>query len=208
MIDISILGGSGLFISYGQTSSGKSRTFGNVLNCTVHKLLQHSKKNGAVCFVSFMELQGNWLTDSLSHHSKLDLKEDKTGSVKIVEVIENKLSSASQFSKMSEKIFSSRVGERQHKSHLICRMRIRPADGGNDGFLYLIEMAGSEQAKCNSSHSSDKREAEQTKRSFSVLRECLRGRASTSSNPDQSYSVPYGQSKLTLLQKGCWMWRA
>ena len=62
-------------------------------------------------------------------------------------------------------------------------------------------MAGSEQAKCNSSHSSDKREAEQTKRSFSVLRECLRGRASTSSNPDQSYSVPYGQSKLALLLK-------
>jgi hypothetical protein len=148
-----------------------------------------------------MELQGNRLTDSLSHHSRLDLKEDKTGSVKIVEVIENKLSSASQFSKMAERIFCSRVGERQHKSHLICRMRIRPADGGNDGFLYLIEMAGSEQAKCNSSHSSDKREAEQTKKSFSFLRECLRGRTSTSSNPDQSYGVPYGQSKLTLLLK-------
>ena len=201
LIDIIQIGGSGLFISCGQTSSGKSRTFGNVLTCTIQRLLQDSKRSGMTCFISFMELQGSCLTDSLSHHSKLDLKEDKAGLVRIVEVIENKLSSASQFSKMSDKIFSSRVGERQHKSHLVCRVRTRPAAGGEDGFLYLIEMAGAEQSKYQPSHSSDKREAEQTKQSFSVLRDCLRGRASTASNPDQSYSIPYGQSKLTLLLK-------
>ena len=102
---------------------------------------------------------------------------------------------------MSERVFSSRVGERQHKSHLICKMRIRPAAGGKDGLLYLIEMAGAEQCKCQSSHSSEKREAEQTKRSVSVMRECFRGKASTSSNPDQNYNIPYEQSKLTLLLK-------
>ena len=201
LINICLIGGRGLFISYGQTSSGKSKTFGNVLNLSVQTLLQESKKTGVTSFLSFMELQGNSLTDSLSHHSRLDLKQEKTGSVSIVEVIENKLSSAPQFNKMSDRIFSSRVGERQHKSHLICRVRIRPAGGGSDGFLYLIEMAGTEQSKYQASHSADKRQAEQTKQSFSTLRECLRGRASTAANPDQYYHIPYQQSKLTLLLK-------
>ena len=146
-----------------------------------------------------MELEGNSLTDSLSNHSTLEIKEDRNGSVKIVEVIENKLNSVEQFSKMMEKILISRDGERQQKSDLICRMRIRETDPADDGFLFLICMAGSgsEQSSCHSSHSREVREAEQTKRSFSVLRECLRGRARTSANPDQTYNIPYRQAKLT-----------
>ena len=114
--------------------------------------------------------------------------------MRIVEVIENKLSSASQFSKMSDKIFSSRVGERQHKSHLVCRLRITPAAGGEDGFLNLIEMAGAEQSKYQPSHSSDKREAEQTKQRLSGRK----SKQSVQPRPELQHSIRTIQAYVAL----------
>jgi len=201
LIDMALAGGSGLYVSFGQTNSGKYQTFCKFLNNVVTSLLTNEKQRNVSNFISVMELQGNNLTDSLSSHSKLEIKENKNGSMKLVDVIENKLNSVEQYNRISKKVLSNRSEEKQERSDLICRIRIRETDPVDDGFLYLVCIAGCEQISCHSLSSSVKREIEQNQRSFLVLKECLRGRANSSVNPDQCYKVPYGQSKLTKIIK-------
>jgi len=64
-----------------------------------------------------------------------------------------------------------------------------------EGLLYFLEVAGLEQIEMVES----RKEAQQLSRSISALRECLRGRAMSVTNPDQVHSIPYQQSPLTML---------
>merc|ERR1711974_186409 len=64
-----------------------------------------------------------------------------------------------------------------------------------EGLLFFLEVAGFEQVEMVES----RKEAQQLSRSISALRECLRGRAMSVTNPDQVHPIPYHQSPLTML---------
>lgn len=103
------------------------------------------------------------------------------------------------------------------RSHAICKIRIEnPAyETGNDGFLYLIDLAGSEAARDVASHGVDRmRETREINLSLSVLKDCIRGKveadalatvALTASKSEKMKMkkphVPFRQSALTKVLK-------
>ena len=196
LTDIAIAGGSGLFISYGQSNSGESKPYCNFSISAVQRLLRN---NDLSHFVFFMALQGNSCTDLLSTQAKHAMEESKNGSTKISEVIENRINSIEQFKKMFEKVLRKRSIEKHQKSTLICRIRIRDDDQTDDGYMFLVSLPYPDQSSSNISQSSQLGAPEKMKQSCLVLKECLIGRARTSANPDQTYNIPYKHTKLTKL---------
>ena len=71
-----------------------------------------------------------------------------------------------------------------------------------DGFLHLIDLAGSENAGDSQFH--DKSRLQETKdinKSLMCLKECIRNRSLASLDPSTHVHIPYRQSKLSLLLK-------
>ena len=71
-----------------------------------------------------------------------------------------------------------------------------------DGFLYLIDLAGSENAGDSQFH--DKSRLQETRAintSLMCLKDCIRNRCQASLDPSQHVHIPYRQSKLSLLLK-------
>ena len=87
LVDMAIAGGSGLFISYGRSNSGKTQTYCNFSLSTFQRLLQKSKDDNLSHFVSFVAFQGNSFADFLGNQSEHEIKESKNGSNMIRKVI-------------------------------------------------------------------------------------------------------------------------
>ena len=71
-----------------------------------------------------------------------------------------------------------------------------------NGFLYLIDLAGSENAGDSQFH--DKSRLQETRAintSLMCLKDCIRNRCQASLDPSQHVHIPYRQSKLSLLLK-------
>lgn len=100
------------------------------------------------------------------------------------------------------------------RSHAIYRIRIEnpTIPSAEDGYLYLIDLAGSEAARDITSHSASRmRETREINTSLSVLKDCIRGRASldplsmagkpSSSSAKKQAHIPFRQSALTKVLK-------
>lgn len=103
------------------------------------------------------------------------------------------------------------------RSHAICRIRIEnpTIPSAEDGFLYVIDLAGSEAARDVSAHGADRmRETREINTSLSVLKDCIRGRAAAdpllfsgtttaagAGGAGKRPHVPFRQSALTKVLK-------
>jgi len=99
------------------------------------------------------------------------------------------------------------------RSHAIYRIRIENPTiaSAEDGFLYLIDLAGSEAARDITSHTADRmRETREINASLSVLKDCIRGRAAldplsvagkSSAAAKKQLHIPFRQSALTKVLK-------
>ena len=82
------------------------------------------------------------------------------------------------------------------------RMENTLVRSAEDGFLYLIDLAGSENAGDSQFH--DKSRLQETRAintSLMCLKDCIRNRCQASLDPSQHVHIPYRQSKLSLLLK-------
>lgn len=91
------------------------------------------------------------------------------------------------------------------RSHAVCRIRIsNPSqDVLEDGYLYLIDLAGSEAARDITDHSADRmKETREINISLSILKDCIRSIAGLdSSKSSKKPYVPFRQSTLTKTLK-------
>jgi len=90
------------------------------------------------------------------------------------------------------------------RSHAVCRIRFENTEvkAAEDGFLYLIDLAGSENASDSQFH--DKTRIQETKdinKSLMCLKDCIRNRSKAAVDPTTFVHIPYRQSKLSLLLK-------
>jgi len=228
LTEMTMSGGTGLFVAVGETNSGKAVTYKSFLLKTVEAMLVKCRNKRKNCFVSFVEIRGSTVTDLMSTNSNMEIREDSSGRLRGAEAIENKITSSDQFSKLFQKVtrVERRTGRDRALAHLLCRLRVQEdqghlpplsrtssmasiatVNGGRggveegrlekeeEGLLYFLEVAGLEQVEMVES----RKEAQQLSRSISALRECLKGRAMSVTNPDQVHPIPYHQSPLTML---------
>ncbi|KAJ5084062.1 diatom spindle kinesin-1 [Penicillium alfredii] len=91
--------------------------------------------------------------------------------------------------------------------HAVCRIRIEhpSADILEDGFLYLIDLAGSEAARDIAAHTSNRmKETREINVSLSTLKDCIRGMAAmdlSSGKTSKRPYIPFQHSMLTKVLK-------
>merc|ERR1712179_838162 len=90
------------------------------------------------------------------------------------------------------------------RSHSICKIRVQNTAFKeiDDGIMYIIDLAGSENAADSQFHDKDRiKETKEINKSLMCLKECIRNRARATADQDTFVHIPYRQSKLTLLLK-------
>jgi kinesin family protein 2/24 len=91
------------------------------------------------------------------------------------------------------------------RSHAVCRLRIAnpSADVVEDGYLYLIDLAGSEAARDIAEHGADRmKETREINIILSTLKDCIRSITDVnSSRSSKEPYVPFRQSTLTKTLK-------
>ena len=99
--------------------------------------------------------------------------------------------------------FSTEVNQVSSRSHGICEIVLRDADGRVHGSISLIDLAGSERAADSRNHNRQRRiESAEINKSLLALKECIRAlarRDAAAGSPEGHVHVPYRASKLTMV---------
>ena len=197
--------------------SALKKSIENEENCDNNAILNNddqifaSRGDDIKIHVSVFELLGNDATDLLKEeHSvkSVEIVEDKFGKVQVKGVKEFEVNSADELISIVQNGFQHRKIETTFKndassrSHAVCQIRIEnmTIKEAEDGIIFVVDLAGSENASDVQFH--DKDLVSQTKlinSSLMALKECIRNRALAAVNQDTFYHVPYRLSKLTLL---------
>ena len=199
--------------AYGQTGSGKTHTMTGVLQ-RLSRDMDHLDQNLSL-YITFVQLLGNNVTDLLvdsddNNNSKVSIMEDKLGKISIQGATEVPINDINEFTKLTNDAMARRStsttfkNDTSSRSHAVCRLRLENTKikSAEDGFLFLIDLAGSENAADSQFH--DRARIQETKdinKSLMCLKDCIRNRARASADPGTFVHIPYRQSKLSLLLK-------
>lgn len=202
-------GGVGTLFTYGQTGSGKTFTVMGIIRRLAADIFSTGYDNLRVN-VSYIQLLGNKATDLLADNKEVDIMEDKFGKVNIIGAVEKDVDDEAAFLSLVEESQKWRStsatlkNDTSSRSHMICRIRFENTaiKAAEDGFLFLIDLAGSENAADTEFHDKDRiKETKEINKSLMCLKECIRNRARATADQDTFVHIPYRQSKLTLLLK-------
>lgn len=161
-------------------------------------------------YLSIFEILGNDATDLLSDNSKIDILEDKFGHVNVVNTKEVKIISVEKCLEIIHEGMSHRKtattfkNDTSSRSHAVFSIRVKNLKHKSieDGKIFIIDLAGSENASDTQFHDKSRaKESQAINKSLMALKECIRNRALSAINVDKYYHVPYRLSKLTLLLK-------
>lgn len=228
-------GGVATVFAYGQTGSGKSFTVSGLERLVAADLtggqLEGEKKihacivelagNNAYGKNSYTKLICNLIvklilqSDLLNSRKQISVLEDSFGTTQLAGVVEHVVSDTETLLGYIEAAASFRKTESTFKndtssrSHAICRLRIENTaiPSAEDGTLYLIDLAGSEAARDIASHDANRmKETREINKSLSVLKDCIRGRATLDSlsiagKPPKKPYIPFRHSALTKTLK-------
>jgi len=166
--------------------------------------------------LAIIDLAGNAAFDLLSDRKPISLLEDAAGVTQMVGANEHQIKNKQEIKSLIDHANSFRrtaptlKNDASSRSHAICRIRIRRPDTNTDGFLYMVDLAGSESARDVAVHGPDRmRETREINVSLSVLKDCIRGKAQAdtqlasgnmSSRSKLPY-IPFRQSALTRVLK-------
>ncbi|KAI8266868.1 hypothetical protein K4K58_009192 [Colletotrichum sp. SAR11_239] len=208
-------GGVSTMFAYGQTGSGKTFTVSAIEKLVAQSLMQGNLDGERKVYACIIELAGNRAFDLLNSRKPISVLEDSFGVTQLAGAQEFEVTEASTLLDLIEKAATYRrtaateKNDASSRSHAICRMRIEnPAmPAAEDGLLYLIDLAGSEAARDRANHTADRmKEAREINTSLSVLKDCIRGRAtvdaaSLTGKPKKPTHIPFRQSSLTKILK-------
>lgn len=199
--------------AYGQTGSGKTFTL-NGLECLVAESLFSPDLEGTRnIFISIIELSGNAAFDLLNARKSVSILEDSMGLTHLAGASEYHVKEASALLKhindaaSFRRTASTQKNDTSSRSHAICKIRLENPSlpQSDDGLLYLVDLAGSEAARDITAHTTERmKEAREINASLSVLKDCIRGRASLdvgSSVAAKKAYVPFRHSSLTKVLK-------
>jgi kinesin family protein 2/24 len=193
----------GTLFAYGQTSSGKTYTVTELQKLAVADLIARQAR----LHITVVELAGNVAFDLLNQRERIAVREDGSGTTHLVGAIEQQVSDAEQAVDLLDKAMSFRraaptlKNPASSRSHCICRIRVAQATSSEHGYLYMIDLAGSEVARDVAEHGPETmRETRDNNVSLSVLKDCIRQRALAASSKKKVH-VPVRGSTLTKILK-------
>lgn len=206
----------GVMFAYGQTGSGKTHSMNGMMD---HLLQSSSLFNESTSLsFSYFEILGTYLNDCLGpndssqasdEHSRVAIGETMDGRIVVRNISSHVVQSSEELSTLVEKAKSLRSTAATEKnatssrSHGIGIITCKDKETGIEGFLYVIDLAGSERSADTKEH--DKERMNETKAinaSLSTLKDCIRARTLASQiGMGGNTHVPYRRSKLTLLMK-------
>jgi kinesin family protein 2/24 len=193
----------GTLFAYGQTSSGKTFTVTELQKLAVAELIERQ----AGLHITVVELAGNVAFDLLNQRERIAVWEDASGTTQLVGAIEQQVSNTEQAVDLLDKAMSFRraaptlKNPASSRSHCICRIRVTQPTSSEQGFLYMIDLAGSEVARDVTQHGPETmRETRDNNVSLSVLKDCIRQRALAALSKKKVH-VPVRGSTLTKILK-------
>jgi kinesin family protein 2/24 len=206
-------GGVSTMFAYGQTGSGKTFTVSGLERLIAETLFSSEVQGSRNVFISIIELAGNSAFDLLNARKPVSILEDSFGSTHLAGASEyqatgadnliNHIENAASFRRTA----STQKNDSSSRSHAICKIRLENPElpQSDDGLMYLIDLAGSEAARDVTEHSAQRiKESREINVSLSVLKDCIRGRASVDpvglATGKKTY-VPFRQSALTKVLK-------
>ncbi|KAJ4250723.1 hypothetical protein NW757_006924 [Fusarium falciforme] len=206
-------GGVSTMFAYGQTGSGKTYTVSGLERLIAETLFSDEVEGTRSIFISIIELAGNSAFDLLNSRKPVSILEDSFGSTHLAGASEYNITDAATLLKhinnaaSFRRTASTQKNDSSSRSHAICKIRLENPElpQADDGLLYLIDLAGSEAARDVTAHSAERmKEAREINASLSVLKDCIRGRASIDAGtaaPGKKLYVPFRQSALTKVLK-------
>ncbi|KAI8659679.1 Kinesin motor domain-containing protein [Fusarium sp. Ph1] len=206
-------GGVSTMFAYGQTGSGKTYTVSGLERLIAETLFLDEVEGTRSIFISIIELAGNSAFDLLNSRKPVSILEDSFGSTHLAGASEYNVTDAATLLKhinnaaSFRRTASTQKNDSSSRSHAICKIRLENPElpQADDGLLYLIDLAGSEAARDVTAHSAERmKEAREINASLSVLKDCIRGRASIDAGttaPGKKLYVPFRQSALTKVLK-------
>ncbi|KAK2016357.1 P-loop containing nucleoside triphosphate hydrolase protein [Colletotrichum eremochloae] len=208
-------GGVSTMFAYGQTGSGKTFTVSAIEKLVAQSLMDGNLEGERKVYACIIELAGNSSFDLLNFRKPISILEDSFGVTQLAGTMEFEVTEAATLLDLIDRAASFRrtastlKNDTSSRSHAICRIRIEnPAiPTADDGLLYLIDLAGSEAARDVADHTADRmKEAREINTSLSVLKDCIRGRASIDAalltgKTKKPTHIPFRQSSLTKILK-------
>lgn len=159
--------------------------------------------------VTFIQILGSDCNDLLGGQEVM-VGENKFGKVDILHANEVEITSPEQFLELNNMAALNRrtattfKNETSSRSHAVCKIRVKNNKylSLEDGELFIIDLAGSENSSDSQFHDKELiRQTQHINKSLMSLKECIRNRALSSMNNDKNIHIPYRNSKLTLLLK-------
>lgn len=209
-------GGIRTLFTYGQTGSGKPFTVSGLGQLIAESLMGGSLEGQREVGLTIIDLAGNLAYDLLNLRKPVTILEDSFGVTQLAGATEQLIQGRDELVDLIDRAASLRrtaptiKNDASSRSHGICRIRIHNPSTHSDGFIYLIDLAGSEATRDVAVHGADRmRETREINMSLSVLKDCIRGKAQSdllklSSDPKSRRRkpyVPFRQSALTKVLK-------
>jgi kinesin family protein 2/24 len=187
--------------AYGQTGSGKTHTMKGIQEISVSHIykIREERFPTSCVFVSFYEIYGGRCFDLLANKNKVQILEDKNNNVVIQGLYEKEVYNEDDLLNTIEFAFDQRTthsttsNDTSSRSHAVCQILIKSAEGVLKGKLIVVDLAGSERAQDTQSNNRQRRlEGAEINKSLLALKECIRAMDGSSGH------IPFRASKLTL----------
>ena len=200
-------GGVSTVMCFGQTGSGKTYTTNGVAERAAAALFAALPAGASVLAVC-VEVAGSKIHDLLSDGADVSLLEDGDGRVHLKGAAEHPTADAAALQATLVRAQASRaaaatgVHDASSRSHSVCRVLLRDADGAELGRLDLVDLAGSEWAADREQHSAERqREGAEINTSLMTLKACMRSAMAEGPGGEAATRLPYRQHALTKLLK-------
>lgn len=208
LLSLSAGGASTCVLCYGQTGSGKTYTTSGLMKLFAADVAPYLKTH--VVSLAVVEVQSLANIDLLTS-APVQVVEDPSGEIQLLGSTEHTIKSSQHMLELISIAASQRTtkatgrNETSSRSHMIVRVRFVPegATWSKPGFLFVADLAGSENTADSATHDKTRQmEAKFINSSLMTLKDCIRARALSGSS-DKHLHIPFRQSPLTLILRDC-----
>lgn len=212
LIPLARNGNIGTVFAYGQTGSGKTFTVAAIAQLVTDTIMDASFGEGLSINFAAIELAGNSTYDLLHARTPVTLLENDQGVIHWRGATDLEVRNKDEMLSLMERATSLRSTEptvknkTSSRSHGIYRICFKNSMNATEGYLYLIDLAGSEGARDVASHKAERmQESREINTSLSVLKDCIRGKVESdrarAAGEAQTPHIPIRGSSLTKVLK-------